>query len=82
MPGQCIDQRAHQPRRLTHHVGQRRAGQVDVLAGVDLGLPVQRQMVAVFGHQHMREQARAGAAASDRQARRGGLGDRLAGPTG
>ncbi len=82
MPGQRIDQWPHQSRRLTYHVSQRRAGQVDVLACVDLGLPMQRQMVAVFGHQHMREQAGAGTAAADRQARCGGLGDRLAGPAG
>ena len=32
--------------------------QVDVFAGVDLGLAMQRQMVAIFRHQHMRQQTR------------------------
>ena len=71
-----LDQRTHQPRRLSHPVGQGRAIQVDPGARVDLGLAIQRQVVAVFRHQHMRQQTRPGQAAMDRQAGRRRLGDR------
>lgn len=42
------------------------------LAGKDLRLPVERQVIAVFGHQHMGERARAGAAPGDRRRAPGG----------
>ena len=82
MPGQRIDQRPQQRRRLADPIGQGRALQLDALAGVDLALAVQRQVVGVLGHQHMGEQPRRGAAAADRQARRRGLGDGLAAAAG
>ena len=72
-----IDQRAQQRRRLANPVRQRRAIQIDPVTGIDLGLSIQRQMVAVFRHQHMCEQTRTGKAAGNRQARRGRLGDGL-----
>ncbi len=82
MPRQGVHQGADQPRHLPHHVGQGRARQIDVRAGVDLGLAMQRQMVAVFRHQHVRQQPGTGASARHRQAGRRRLGDRLAGPAG
>jgi hypothetical protein len=52
---QSVDQWPHQSRNLADHIGQRRAAEVDVFAGVDLSLAMQRQMVAIFCHQHMRQ---------------------------
>jgi hypothetical protein len=43
-------------------------------------LPVERQMIAIFGDQHMGDQSRAGAAALDRQRRHRRLRDRFADP--
>ena len=53
--------------------------QVDVLAGVGLALPVQRQVLAESGFQDHRRQFRPGAATGDRVGRRGWLDDGLAG---
>lgn len=44
------------PRRPPHPVGECRAVEQDVLAGVDLRLPIQRQVIGVFGRQHLRDQ--------------------------
>jgi hypothetical protein len=60
-------------------VGQGRHVELDALAGVDLALPVERQMRAVFAEQHVGEQLRAGASARDRMRRGGRLRDRLTG---
>lgn len=38
---------------MANPVRQRRAIQLDALAGVNLGLPVQRQMISIFGHQNL-----------------------------
>jgi hypothetical protein len=40
MPAQAIDQRAKQTRRLTHHIGQGRAAEIDLLSRVLLRLPM------------------------------------------
>ena len=82
MPGQGIEQRPQQRRRLADPVGQGRALQVDARAGVDPALPIQRQVVGVFGDQNVGEQARRGAAAADRQAWCRGLGHGLAAAAG
>jgi hypothetical protein len=50
-------------------VGQGRHVELDALAGVDLALPVERQVRAVFAEQHVGEQLRAGASARDRMRR-------------
>ena len=39
---------------------------MDVLAGEDFGLPVQRQMITIFANQHMGEKTRTGAATFNR----------------
>jgi len=41
------------PRGMADPVCQRRTIQIDALAGVDLGLPVQRQVVGIFRHQDL-----------------------------
>ena len=63
-------------------VGQRRDVELDALAGIGRALAVERQMQAVLGEQHMRQQPRPGASARDRMRRRRRLGDRLAAPAG
>ena len=60
MPANRLDQWAHQPRCLSNPVGHGRAVQFDPGAGVDLGLPIQRQVVAIFRHQHVRQEGRTG----------------------
>ena len=42
-------QRAQVPCGMADPVGQRRPVQIDALAGVNLGLAIQRQMVGIFG---------------------------------
>ena len=41
------------PGGVANPVRQRGTIQIDTLAGVDLGLPIQRQMVGIFGHQNL-----------------------------
>jgi hypothetical protein len=77
---QGIDQWPHQCRDLADHIGQRRTAEVDVFTGVDLSLAMQRQVVAILPHQHMRQQTRAGATAADRQAGSRRLDNRLTHP--
>ena len=47
----------------------------------DLALPIERRVVAIFAHQHMRQQARARHSFGDRTLRRRSLVDRSAGTT-
>jgi hypothetical protein len=46
-------QRTQVPGSMADPVRQRGAIQIDALAGVNLGLPVQRQMIGILGHQHL-----------------------------
>jgi len=46
-------QRAQVPGGLSHPVRQCRTIEIDALAGINLGLPVQRQMIGIFGHQNL-----------------------------
>jgi hypothetical protein len=41
---------------LTDPAGQRGTFQINTLTGIHVALPIQRQMVAIFRHQHMRQQ--------------------------
>jgi len=61
-----LDQRVEQMEALAHPLGERRALQLYAFPGVDLRLPVQRQMVRVLRHQHMGEEPCAGEASRDR----------------
>ena len=54
-------------------IGQGRAIQIDALPGIDLRLPVERQMIGVFRHQHLRDQRFGGQAALDQTRRSGRL---------
>ena len=57
---QSLDQRGEQGGTAADPVGQRGAFNLDTVAGVDLGLPVQGQRIAVLGDQHMAQQTRCG----------------------
>ena len=60
--GQRREQRGGPP----HPVGQGGAAQVERLAGVDLRLAVERQVIGVLGDQNMGEQPWPGPSALDR----------------
>jgi hypothetical protein len=60
------DEGSKQRTALTDPAGQGRPFQIDTLAGVNVALPVQRQMIAVFGHENMRQQAGTGSAFGNR----------------
>ena len=61
-----LDQRHQRRRRGADPVGQRRDVEIDAFAGIDVALAVERQVQAVLGEQHMREQPGPGASARDR----------------
>jgi transposase len=60
--------------------GPQRALQVHALAGIDGGLPVERQVIAILGDQHRRQQPGRGQAAFDGQRRHRRLHHALAAP--
>ncbi len=64
-----IGQWFQQSRAASHPIGQGGAAQVDLFAGEDFGLPVQRHMIAVFANQDMGQKPRAGAAPFNRSQR-------------
>ena len=55
--------RVQQPGRLSNPIAQRRAIEFEPLSRIDLALSIQRQMVAIFRHQQMRQRGRRGTAA-------------------
>lgn len=73
-----VDQWIEERGRAPDPVGQGGAGKVDALARVDARLAIERQMVGVFGHQHMGEQPGTGPAALDGQGWQRRLHDALA----
>ena len=75
-----LDQRHQRRRRGADPVGQRRHVELDAFAGIGRALAGQRQVQAVLGEQHVRQQARPGAPAGDRMRGRRRLGDLLAAP--
>ena len=75
---QRFHQRREQPARAAHPVRQRRAFQLHAFARVNLRLAIQRQVIAIFRDQHVRQQSRSRNAALDRTARRFGLHDAFA----
>ncbi len=77
-------QRAQVPGRMTDPIRQRGSIQIDAaLASIDLGLPVQRQMVGIFGHQNLCDGGLGRHAALDKMCRCRGLQDAvLASPAG
>ena len=86
IPAQRIDQRLHQGAHGPDPPGHGRAIQVNALTCVDLRLPVQRQVIDVFAHHHVRQQPRACDCFGNRAARcwhlnhRGALGAAHLGP--
>ena len=71
------------PGGTTDPIGERRTIKHDPLPRVDLRLPIQRQVIGVFGDQHMRDGCFGRQAAFNQTRRRGGLRDRaLASATG
>ena len=80
---QALVQRTQMPGGMADPVRQRGAIEIDALAGVDLGLPVQRQMVGIFGHQNLGDGGLGRQSALDQSRRRRGLHDTvLASPAG
>ena len=76
-------QRAQVPGGMSDPVRQRRTIEIDALAGVNLGLPVQRQMIGIFGHQNLGDGGLGRQAAFDQPRRSRRLHDTvLAGPAG
>lgn len=53
------------PGRMADPIRQRGAIQVDRLAGINLGLTIERQMVGIFGHQNLGDGGLGGQAALD-----------------
>ena len=82
MRADAADNRLEQPGRLADPVAQGGAVEFQALPGVNLALPIKRQMVAIFCHQQMREHRRRRAAARGRHRGRGCLADRIAGAAG
>jgi hypothetical protein len=56
-------------------VGERRAIEVEALPGPDLHLPVERQVIGIFGDQHLRHRRLRRQAALDQPGRRESLQD-------
>ena len=61
-----IDQRHQRRRTRANPVGQRRGVKIDAFVGVDVALPVQRQVGPVLGEQDLGQKLRSGAAARNR----------------
>jgi hypothetical protein len=72
-----LDDRLQQPDRLAYPIAQCRAVEVEPLASIDLALPIKRQMIGIFRHQHMRQHAGGGPPARCRQSWRRRLSDRV-----
>jgi hypothetical protein len=62
---ETLMQRAQMPGSMTDPVCQRRPVQIDALAGINLGLAIQRQVVGIFGHQNLGDRSLGRQAALD-----------------
>jgi hypothetical protein len=78
MPAHRFNQWLQQRTRSADPLRQSRALQFHALAGGDLRLTIQRQMIAELGDQHVSQQRRSGHRALQRTTRRGCLHDALA----
>jgi hypothetical protein len=77
----AIIDRSQQPGGAADPIRQGGAIEIDALAGVDLGLPVQRQMIGVFGDENLRDGRIGRQSALDQPRRCGSLHhDLFAGP--
>jgi len=79
---QSVVQRFEPPAGTADPAGHGGPLQIDALAGEDLGLAVQGEMIAVLADQDVGEQRGAGRAAGDHPLGRGGLHHRIAPPAG
>jgi hypothetical protein len=70
--------RIQQPGRLSNPIAQCRAIEFEPLSCIDLALSIERQMVAIFRHQQMRQCGRCGAPAWRRHRRSRSLCDGVA----
>ncbi len=70
--------RVQQPGGLSDPVAQCRAIEFQTLPGVDVALPIERQVIAVFRDQQMRQHGGRGPAARRRHGRSGRLGNCIA----
>jgi hypothetical protein len=70
-------QRAQMEGGMPNPVRQRRSIESDALAGIDLGLPVERQMIGIFGHQNLGDGCLRRQAALDQPGRSLGLRDAI-----
>lgn len=78
---QPLVHRAQQEGRVADPVGQRRAVEVNALPGVDLGLAIKRQLIGIFGDEHLGDGRLGRQPGLDQARRRGRLHDHfLAGP--
>ena len=82
MAADGICQRFQQGGGLAHPLRQRRAVQIQSVTLKYLALPIQRQVIAVFRDEHMRQQAGTGASALDRTGWQWGLYEGFATGTG
>ena len=69
VPSDLIDQRREQLTGRAYPSGQSRTAKVYSFPGIDLRLPIQRQVICELRHQHMRQQTGAGQALIDRPRR-------------
>ena len=76
--GDQLGERAQQPCEVAEPLGELAAVDVETAAGVDLGLPVERKVVAELGDGDVREEARPRHATRDRQIGHRRLHHRLA----
>lgn len=70
-----LGQRLQQCRRAPNPVAERGAVQINPFAGVDLGLPLKRQVITIFADQHVRHEAGSGSPALDQARWQWGLGE-------
>mgnify|MGYP006353164421 CR=1 FL=1 len=76
--GDQLGERAQQPCEVAQPLGELAAVDVETATAVDLGLPIERKVVAELGDGDVREQARPRHAARDRQIGHRRLHHRLA----
>ena len=74
---QCIGHRLQHHAALTHPLGECRAGNGHPCAPEDRFLAIERQVVLIFGDQHLGQQPRRGDAFIDHMRRHRGLGERF-----
>ena len=75
-------QRPQQSTALTDPAGQCRPFQINAFTSIDVALPIERLVIAVFGHENLRQQAGTGSAFGNRSIRGNRLNNTVAGRAG